>query len=181
MPRLPKLNSNALTPDQKRVHDNITNGPRGEVRGPFAALLHHPRITEHVQAMGASLRFEGILPGRLRELAILTTANYWNAKYEWSSHVPIAKKEGLSSAVISAIDKNQPPDFLNDDEKTIHRFCRELHEKHAVSNATYDATTAILSHIGVVELIALSGYYTIISMTLNTFQVPDPNAENEII
>jgi 4-carboxymuconolactone decarboxylase len=180
MPRLPKLSSNALTPDQKRVYDNITNGPRGLVRGPFSALLHHPRITEDVQAMGINLRFNGILPGRLRELAILTTAHYWNAEYEWGSHVPIAKKEGLSSAVISAIKNNQPPDFPNDDEKTIHRFCWELHEKHAVSSATYDATTAILGHDGVVELTALNGYYTIISMILNTFQVSAPNVEGEI-
>jgi 4-carboxymuconolactone decarboxylase len=178
MPRLPKLNPNALTPVQKRAHDNIINGPRGRVRGPFAALLHHPRITEYVQAMGASLRFDGILPGRLRELAILTTANHWNAEYEWNSHAPIARKEGLSSAVINAIYKNQPPNFLNDDEKIIHCFCRELHEKHTVSNATYDATAAILGHDGVVELTVLSGYYTIISMTLNTFQIPAPIAED---
>ena len=180
MPRLPELSSNALTPNQKRVHDNITNGPRGCVRGPFAALLHHPEITEHVQAMGINLRFNGILPGRLRELAILTTAHYWNAEYEWNSHLPIAKKEGLSSAVINAIDKNQPPEFLNDDEKIIHRFCWELHEKHTVSNVTYDATNAILGHDGTVELTVLSGYYTIISMTLNAFQIPTPDAEGKV-
>ena len=179
MPRLPKLNPSALSPDQKRAHDNISNGPRGRVGGPFTALLQHPRITEYVQSMGASLRFDGILPGRLRELAILTTANYWNSEYEWRSHVPIARKEGLSSAIINAIDKNQPPDFLNDDEKTIYRFCRELHEKHTVSNATYDATIAILGLDGVVELTVLSGYYTIISMTLNTFQIPAPVAEDK--
>jgi 4-carboxymuconolactone decarboxylase len=178
MPRLSELSPNALTPDQKRVHDNIINGPRGGVRGPFAALLYNPGVTEHVQAMGINLRFNGILPGHLRELAILTTARYWNAEYEWSSHVSIAEEEGLSAAVINAIDKNQPPDFPNDDEKIIHQFCRELHEEHSVSNAAYDDATAILGHDGVVELIVLNGYYTIISMTLNAFQVTGPDAES---
>jgi 4-carboxymuconolactone decarboxylase len=180
MPRLPKLEPIAFSPDQQRVHDNIANGPRGSVRGPFAALLHNPGIAEHVQTMGISLRFNGILPGHLRELAILTTARYWGAEYEWASHAPIAKKEGLSSAVIKAIAENQQPDFSNDDEKIVYNFCRELHEKHTVSNASYDATTAVLSHEGVVELTVLSGYYTIISMILNTFQVSAPKGRSKL-
>jgi 4-carboxymuconolactone decarboxylase len=180
MPRLPKLEPIAFSPDQQRVHDNIANGPRGSVRGPFAALLHNPGIAEHVQTMGISLRFNGILPGHLRELAILTTARYWGAEYEWGSHAPIAKKEGLSSAVIKAIAENQQPDFSNDDEKIVYNFCRELHEKHTVSNASYDATTAVLSHEGVVELTVLSGYYTIISMILNTFQVSAPKGRSKL-
>ena len=180
MPRLPELEPNAFSLDQKRVHDNITNGPRGSVRGPFAALLHNPDIAEYVQAMGISLRFNGILPGHLRELAILITARYWDAEYEWASHAPIAEKEGLSSAVINAIAENQQPNFSNDDEKIVHNFCRELHEKHTVSNATYDATTTFLGHEGVIELTVLSGYYTIISMILNTFQVSAPKGSSKL-
>ncbi len=171
MPRLPELDAEALTPEQQQVHDTITNGPRGSVRGPFAALLHHPGVAEHVQAMGINLRFDGVLPGRLRELAILTAARFWGAEYEWSSHAPIAEKEGLAPAVIDAIAENRTPDFPSDDEKTVYTFCRELHEEHTVSDATYDEATAVLGHEGVVELTVLCGYYTIISMTLNTFQV----------
>lgn len=174
MPRLPDLDPADLTPEQQQVHDNITNGPRGGVRGPFNALMHHAGVAEHVQAMGINLRFDGVLPGRLRELAILTAARFWTTEYEWSSHAPIAEKEGLSLAVIDAIAENRTPDFPKDDEKTVHAFCRELHGEHHVSDATYDAAVAVLGHEGVVELTVLSGYYTIISMTLNTFQVPSP-------
>ena len=81
MPRLPELDPDALTPKQQQVFDAITNGPRDGVRGPFAALLHHPGVAEHVQAMGIHLRFNGVLPGRLRELAILTAARFWGAEY----------------------------------------------------------------------------------------------------
>ncbi|NQV82706.1 MAG: carboxymuconolactone decarboxylase family protein [Rhodospirillales bacterium] len=174
MPRLPELDPTALTPEQQQVHDNITNGPRGGVRGPFAALLHHPGITEHVQAMGIHLRFDGVLPGHLRELAILTTARFWAAEYEWNAHAPIAEKEGLGLTVINAIAENRTPDFSNDAEKIVHAFCCEVHGDHQVTDATYDAATTALGHEGVIELTALCGYYTLISMTLNTFQVLPP-------
>jgi len=177
MPRLPELDPGALTPEQQQVFDAITNGPRGGVRGPFAALLHHPGVAQHVQAMGIHLRFDGVLPGRLRELAILTTARFWGAEYEWNSHAPIAEKEGLAPGVIDAIAENRTPDFENDDEKTVHAFCRELHREHTVSDATFDDARAVLGHEGVVELTALLGYYTIISMTLNTFQVRTPEGQ----
>ncbi|MBT3361954.1 MAG: carboxymuconolactone decarboxylase family protein [Rhodospirillales bacterium] len=171
MPRLPELDPAALTPEQKQVHDSITNGPRGGVRGPFAALLHHPGVAEHVQAMGINLRFDGVLPGHLRELAILTTARFWGAEYEWNSHAPIAEKEGLSLDVIDAIAENRTPYFSSDAEKVVSTFCSELHQDHHVSDATYAVATSALSHEGVIELTALCGYYTLISMTLNTFQV----------
>lgn len=180
MPRLPDLDPTALTPEQKQVHDNITSGPRGSVRGPFTALLHNPGVAEHVQAMGIHLRFNGVLPDRLRELAILTAARFWGADYEWNSHAPIAEKEGLSLAVIDAIAENRTPEFPSDDEKTVHAFCQELHGEHTVSDATYDAAVAVLGHEGVVELTALCGYYTIISMTLNTFQVRPPEGATKL-
>ena len=174
MPRLPELDPDTLTPEQQRVFDTITNGPRGSVRGPFAALLHCPGVADYVQATGIHLRFDGVLPGVLRELAILTTARFWKAEYEWNSHAPIAEKEGLSPVVIDAIAHNQTPEFPSPDQQAVYAFCRELHGEHHVSDATYDAAVAVLGHEGVVELTVLSGYYTIISMTLNTFQVPSP-------
>ncbi|MBC8337954.1 MAG: carboxymuconolactone decarboxylase family protein [Alphaproteobacteria bacterium] len=169
MPRLPDLDPAALTLEQQRVHDNITSGPRGGVRGPFAALLHHPGACDHVQAMGIHLRFDGVLPGHLRELAILTAARFWGAEYEWNAHAPIAEKEGLSQGVINAIAENRPPDFSSDAESAVHAFCRELHEIHHVGDETYEAAIAAIGQDGVIELTVLCGYYTIISMTLRVF------------
>ena len=110
----------------------------------------------------------------------MTAARFWGAEYEWNSHAPIAEKEGLAPGVIDAIAENRTPDFPNDDEKAVHAFCRELHGEHNVSDATFDAALAVLGREGVVELTALSGYYTIISMTLNTFQVQPPEGATKL-
>ncbi|HJO74545.1 MAG TPA: carboxymuconolactone decarboxylase family protein [Rhodospirillales bacterium] len=174
MPRLLELDPSALTPKQQRVHDVIANGPRGSVRGPFAALLHCPGVADYVQAMGIHLRFDAVLPGLLRELAILTTARFWKAEYEWNSHAPIAEKEGLSPAVIDAIALNQTPEFHSPDQQAVYAFCRELHENHHVGDTVYEQAIDALGLEAVMELTAVAGYYTLISMVLNTFEVAPP-------
>ena len=174
MPRLPELDPDTLTPEQQRVFDTITNGPRGSVRGPFAALLHCPGVADYVQATGIHLRFDGVLPGELRELAILTTARFWKADYEWNAHVPFAKKEGLDPAVIDAIGEGKTPDFTDDDEKAVHAFITGLHRDHRVSDAAFDAIKDAFGEEATLELTALAGYYTLMSMVLNTIEVQPP-------
>ena len=111
MQRLPKLDPGTLAGRKREVYDTIAGGPRGGVRGPFVALLQCPDIADYVQGLGAHLRFEGALPGPLRELAILMTARFWTAAYEWCAHVTIAEKEGLALEVITAISDKKTPEF----------------------------------------------------------------------
>ena len=174
MPRLPELDPAKLTTAQKEVFDKITAGPRGGVRGPFAALLHCPGVADHVQAMGIHLRFNGVLPGPLRELAILVTARFWKAEYEWNAHAPIAEKEGIPPAVIDAIAQNRTPEFPAPDQQAVYAFCRELHQNHRVGDAAYGKAVDALGPEAVMELTAVAGYYTLISMVLNTFEVAPP-------
>ncbi len=174
MPRLPELDPDILTAKQKEVFDRITAGPRGGVRGPFVPMLLSPGICDYVQGLGAYIRFDGVLPGKLRELAILTTARFWKADYEWNSHVPFAKEEGLDTAVIDAIAEGEAPDFTDDDEKAVYAFITELHRDHRVSDAAFDAIKDTFGEEATLELTALAGYYTLIAMVLNTFEVVPP-------
>ncbi len=174
MPRLQQLDSDNLTTKQKEVFDRITAGPRGGVRGPFVPMLLSPGVCDYIQGLGAYLRVDGVLPGKLRELAILTTARFWKADYEWNAHVPFAKKEGLDLAVIDAIAEGKTPDFTDDDEKAVHAFITGLHRDHQVSDAAFDAIKDAFGEQATLELTALAGYYTLISMVLNTFEVAPP-------
>jgi 4-carboxymuconolactone decarboxylase len=177
MPRLSSLDLDILSPAQKIVHDKIASGPRGSVRGPFAKLLVNPAIADSVQAMGAMLRFDGSLSDRQRELAILVTARYWTAQYEWYAHSKIAAEAGVADTIITAISQRRRPSFVNSEESVVYEFANELLEKREVGDEIYDGAVASLGEAGVVELIALIGYYGIISMTLNVAQVPLPDGE----
>ncbi len=174
MSRLPAIDPADYTPEQKSVADAITAGPRGEVRGPFVPLMHNAKAADAVQRMGAFLRFDGTLDGRLRELAIIMVGRVWTAQYEWFAHAKIAADEGLAQDVIDAIANRERPTFKNGDEEIVYNFVTELHETRKVGDATYKAALDLLGEAGVVELIVVCGHYSVISMVLNTFEIEVP-------
>src|SRR5262245_48347359 len=92
-PRFPKLSTEAMTAQQREVAAEITAGPRGEVRGPFIALIHNPELARRLQRLGEHLRWEGKLPPKLKELAVLVTARRWTCQHEWVMHSKLALDE----------------------------------------------------------------------------------------
>ncbi|MEE9275763.1 MAG: carboxymuconolactone decarboxylase family protein [bacterium] len=174
MSRLPELSLDEMNEDQRRIYEEIASGPRGGVRGPFLPLLRNPELAECAQKTGAYLRFRGLLPARLRELAVLITARFWTSQYEWNAHAPIAAKNGLGEDVISAVAERRRPDFAQDDEAVVYDYCTELHETHQVSDATYQKAVELFGEPGLVELTVLLGHYTTMAMLLLAFQAPLP-------
>ena len=53
-------------------------------------------------------------------------------------------------------------------------FVRELLRTGQVGDAAYDAAKALLGDKGTVELTGLVGYYSLLAMQLNVFQVAPP-------
>jgi 4-carboxymuconolactone decarboxylase len=177
MSRLPPLPDDKLTDAQRKVVEAIKSGPRGRVGGPFPALLRNPDLAGRVAHLGELLRFGTSLPPRLSELAILVTARTWKAQYEWYAHAKLARQGGLSDAIIEAIRRNEKPTGMQPDEAAVYNLCTELHRTHGVSDQTYATARDLFGEAGVVELIAISGYYVLVSMVLNVAQVPLPEGE----
>ena len=163
------------TPAQRAVHDAIKDGPRGHVRGPFPVLLHSPGMADQVQKLGSYIRFESKMPSKLRELAVLATARFWHAEFEWFAHAPLAEKEGIPAAAIETIRTGGQPRFSAPDEQTVYDFMCELHENHNVTDETYKRAQEILGQEVVTDLIGMAGYYTLLAMTLNVYEVPLPD------
>ncbi len=190
MSRLPVLTPDSLSPEQKRVYDRIAGDNRrrqtrrfrmanddGTLTGPFNALLYAPEVGDAVQQLGGALRFESSLPGHLRELAILMVAQRWRANYEWYAHAPIAAKEELGEAVIEAVKKGEVPGDAPDDVQTVHNFVSELVQTRRVCDETYEQACALIGEQGLVELISVVGYYTLLAGLLNTFEIGVPQGE----
>jgi 4-carboxymuconolactone decarboxylase len=172
--RMPRIDTTALTPPQQKVYDAIVSGPRGAVRGPLAVWLASPELADKAQSLGAFCRYGTSLPPRLSELAILVTGSHWRAGYEWFAHAPIAIAAGVSPVAVEAIRTHQVPTDLAADERLVYAFASEMWQQRRVSEATYQATKTALGEQAVVELVAVLGYYTLISMTIVTFDVPLP-------
>jgi 4-carboxymuconolactone decarboxylase len=166
-----------MDPEQKRVHDQIVSGKRGRFGGPFQLLIRAPGICEFAAPLGEHLRWGTSLPDRLSELAIITTARFWRAQYEWYAHASLAAQAGVPGAAIEAIRTGSVPQFSADDEALVYRVCSEIFRTQRLSDASFKEAVAALGEKGLVEIISLIGYYTLIGNTLNVFQVPLPEGE----
>ncbi|HEX4891101.1 MAG TPA: carboxymuconolactone decarboxylase family protein [Alphaproteobacteria bacterium] len=193
MTRLPLLAPGALNDAQRKIYDAITKGPRtqntprsagisldtpGGLPGPFNAWMYSPVIGNLTQELGAALRFSNSLPNNLLEIAVMMVGKHWSAQFEFWAHARLARAAGVSDAIIEAIRTGAEPQFDKSDENQIYLFAREFLDTKRVSDATYAATRALIGENGLVDLIMLMGYYTIVSMTLNCFQVPLPQGQN---
>jgi 4-carboxymuconolactone decarboxylase len=163
-----------MTNHQRQVHDTIASGPRGAVRGPLAVWLNRPELASCAQLLGRYCRFDTSLPPHLSELAILTTARFWSSEFEWAAHKPIALEAGLSPDIIEAIRTHQEPLFEHEDESVVHTFSKTLHTERHIKGNLYSRAVKTLGEAAVVDLTGILGYYTLISMTINVFEVPPP-------
>src|SRR6185436_9155479 len=174
MSRYREISVAEMDPAQKRAHDQIVAGKRGRFGGPFQLLIRAPEICEHASKLGEHLRWGTSLPDRLSELAIITTARFWRAQYEWYAHAPLAEQAGVPKAAIEAIRTGGMPEFATKDEALIHRICSEIFGTRRLSDASFEDAVSVLGEQGLVEVIAIIGYYTLIGNALNVFQVAVP-------
>ncbi len=179
MARLTDIVPEKMSPEQRRVYDAISSGPRGVVQGPLRVWLKSADLADKAQALGAFCRFGTSLPPRLSELAILVTGAHWQAGFEWFVHAPIGIKAGLDAAAVEAIRKGETPQFAKPDEAALYAFAQDLTTKRRVSEPTYRRAVEVLGEQTVVELVGILGYYTLISMTIVAFDVPIPSGEQE--
>ncbi|MGF6852677.1 4-carboxymuconolactone decarboxylase [Paraburkholderia sp. CI3] len=169
--RLPHFDMSTATPEQKAVLDEILSGPRGNLNGPFLGWIHSPELAQHAQRLGAFCRYQTGLPLRLSELAILVTASRWQAQAEWYIHYPIALQAGIGEADAEAIRQGRRPEFADADDALIYDFASELYETKRVTAATYAQAVGRFGHQVVINLVGLLGYYALVAMTLNVFDM----------
>ena len=161
-------------PEEHRHHFDTIEESRGSVRGPFAILMHSPELAGRTAHLGAYVRFEGELPDADRELAILTTARAFDCAYEWAGHVPIARDAGVREEALDVVAEEGPTADLDEAERVVVEYARELLSDHRVSEATFEAALDRFGVTRLVELTATCGYYAMNACTLNAFEVyPD--------
>jgi 4-carboxymuconolactone decarboxylase len=183
MTRLTPLTRTDLDEEQTTVWDSLIEnrgggldliGPDGSMIGPFNAFVTAPKIGRRLSSLGALLRFRTSIDRRLSEVAICTVGAYWHSEFEFWAHAPMAVEHGVDQAVIDAMRAGRPPEFARDDERLVHDVVSQLLERHRVDASTYEAARELLGEEGLVELVSTVGYYCLISLTLNLFEVALP-------
>lgn len=175
--RLKLLSPGEMSADQKAIYDESIASKRGSPPPPMMAWLASPEMARHATRLGAFLRYDTTLSAAESELAILVTARHWTAHFEWYAHKKMALDGGLDPAIIEDIRNRRTPSFAEPKKRLIYDVAKALHEARGLSQPLYDEATQTLGERGLAEVIGLCGYYTLVSMTLNTYEFPLPDGQ----
>jgi 4-carboxymuconolactone decarboxylase len=181
MSRLPTSRRDDLAPEAQQLWDAIVGGrgaqlvtAEGGLAGPFNAFVMAPEVGQRLSDLGQQLRFGTSIDRRLLEVAIITTGARWHAEFEWWAHARMAREHGVPGEVVDAIGRGEDPPFAADDERIIYIAAHQIASTGRLTEDAYADTQRLLGDAGMVELVSLCGYYTLISYLLNTFAVPLP-------
>nr|WP_249794276.1 carboxymuconolactone decarboxylase [Bradyrhizobium sp. BRP56] len=175
--RFAPLKAEELSPAQKAWADMISAPPRNAkfTAPPYRAYIRNPDLAPKLSNLSEYLRWNTSLPARLSEMAILITARHWTAQYEWSAHYPLAIKGGLDPKIADAIAKGTRPESMKDNEAALYDLGIALYRDKKVSDAVYNAALERFGERGITDIIAIMGYYDMVSMMLITMQAGPAN------
>lgn len=192
MTRLALLSPDSLNAAQRKIYESVTQGPRKKntktdsgfdletpsgLSGPFNAWLFSPVTGNLAQELGAALRYSNSLPNNLLEIAVLVVAKFWVSQFEFWAHARLARAAGVSPEAIEAIRMGEAPQFSKPEEQQIYSFAKEFLDTKRISDTTYATTREFIGEQGLADLAMLMGYYCLVAMTLNCFEVPIPEGQ----
>lgn len=175
--RLAPKSFDELTAEQQAQYERIAKArkPRsdGQFGGPFDPWIRSPEVAQRAMSLGNYVWERTSVGRRIVELAIIVTGRHWRSNVEWVAHAKMAKDEGVSDPVIQSVfDQTDPPEDAPDDEKLTIAVCRALHETQDLPKPLYDKAVAQWGETGLMDIIQTIGFYTFVSMTLNSFNIP---------
>jgi len=182
MTEIPRLGLGDLNPEQQSLWRYIVEGPRGNtmgkqpetLSGPFGPWLHNPKFGRSAAEMGEILRINAILPGDLREIAILAAGVRWKSEFEFWAHAQAARAEGLEEDVLEAMQAGKDPPFRTERQRLVYTVSMQLLDS---GDLTRDLRNQLVEELGwpaTVELVAIVGFYCMVAFTLNAFDVRLP-------
>jgi 4-carboxymuconolactone decarboxylase len=175
--RLPPIAADKMTKEQRLAAEEFKAGRGYDLLGPFAVMVRSPEVMLRAKAMGDYLRFRNVLPKHVSEMVILLTAREWTQEFEWSHHHKYALEAGLSPAIVAAIADGRRPEAMADEEAAAYDFAGELQRRKSVCDATYARALAHFGEPGVIDLIGIIGYYSLLAMVMNVARTkPDTSA-----
>jgi 4-carboxymuconolactone decarboxylase len=172
--RLPLPKREDLDDAGKHIYDSLAEPGGGSIRGlrgPGGILLHSPELSRHSRPLNHYLRHEAGLGGRVRELAILTTARELDSQFEWAAHEPEALGEGIPREIIEVIRYRKDTAGLEEADAIVIELGREIFGARKVASATFARALRHFGRRALVDLVALMGNYAGTAALLTAFDM----------
>jgi len=177
--RLPLPRREELDDAGQRIYDSLADPKGGTIRGlrgPGGIMLHSPDLSRRARPVNRYLRHEAGLGGRVRELAILTTARELDSQFEWAAHEPEALAEGIPRKIIDIIKHRKDTSGLDEVDAIVIELGREIFGARRVASATFTRALRQFGRRTLVDLVALMGNYAGTAALLTAFDMQlDPS------
>ncbi len=160
-PRFAQLTMEQLDDRQRPLAEDIVK--YSNIGGPYNLLLRSPGAAKPMLDLLDYLRRHSTLSNRLIEFTILVQARVWRSQNEWHGHSPVALKLGLSEKTVAELKANRRPTEMPPDEAAVYDFCRELHERHQTSDATFARLRQYFNEQQIVDITLLAGTYATVA------------------
>jgi 4-carboxymuconolactone decarboxylase len=187
--RLPLIAPADLTSEQKALYDDMRKGitsnfnafravrDDGALMGPWNPWLHEPGIGKAIWDLTLAMTANATLADNVRQIVILVVGARFDAAYEIYAHVAVAEHEGMRADRLAALVANQKPTDLSEEETVAFDVAYKLVRGGTLPEPLYRLAVATFGQHGANEMIYLVGLYSLVSMTLNGFNVPVPERE----
>lgn len=183
-PRVAPVAPAQWTDEQKELAAPMV--ARGKMLNIFKTLLNHPAAMRGFLGWGNYvLSKKNSLRAREREIVVLRTGFLCRSGYEWTQHVPIGQRAGLTDVEIAALKTGAEAPNWSAADAALIRAADELHDRQFVSDSTWQALGRHFSQHQCMDVVFTAAQYTQVSMLLNTFgvqldegQVLDPDLRN---
>ena len=175
MSRVPQIDPAGFSPEQHTLYDAmIASRPDGKLQGPSTMWIRNAGLATVAGQMAKLLRYDGKLEPTLFEMITLLVARQWTAHYVWSVHAKEATRVGLEPDIIEAIRTRRIPPFSHERQKIIYEITNELMDTKVISDGAYSRAQQEFGVDLLLEIVTAVGFYTLICMTIKTFEVPAP-------
>jgi 4-carboxymuconolactone decarboxylase len=140
---------------------------RGRIPTPFNIWLHNPGLAKGMETLGTHIDHSPVLSEAETEVAILSTAVFWDADYVIANHTRHALKAGLPESVVDAIVRKQRPTGIAGRLGLVLDAVAEILSGGRVDDARFTRYVEGIGRPEIAELLITVGYFTSVALAMN--------------
>jgi alkylhydroperoxidase family enzyme len=152
------------------IRASIGLGPTNDFPEYTLTMVKHPELFRGQMEMGTVV-FNGVLPPRERELAVLRIGWLMRAPFEWGEHVDIGKRYGVTAEEIERVIKGSAAPGWTEHEAAILRAVEELLSEQAISDKTWATLAKSWSEQQQLEFPMMVGQYVCTAIVQNALRI----------
>lgn len=146
---------------------------RGSVPGPHKIWLVNPALSKTIVPTGAYFQTQSTLSKGEIEIATAVVTGRWRAAYATYEHEMIGEELGhLPPEQVEALIAGLPTSFDDPRQQVVYDLALTVVGPNVVPKGLYRRAKALLGDAGIVDVTVLLGWFTMVSLTLNAFDVP---------